>query len=307
MSIVVISVLCSLQFILMIAFINSLLRKEKIDLENRFTKEDIEEKIYGVSSLPTSNSMIGKIYRRHIEKKVDIKFIGTISTLLGMNLDIVQSKIKILKLENISAIEILLLKVIGIFAGVITIVPAIITKNLVLGIIGFLLFVVLFLIPLDKINEAVKKREESILKELPQYIELTYMCINAGATLKEALELVAQKQGGVLGEEMNKAFVLSQYSGGWTVEITEMALNIGVKPLQEFINEILSAQKKGSEVAESLKKSVEQITILQNSKVKEKIASLENRMMFPIMLFFMLPMMAIILAPTLIQAMISMS
>ena len=295
-----ISIFAALLVLLVFAFIESLRHVGKVQLMTRMGEQP---ELNRHRALSVSNSTFGTMCNRVLGKSVDDNTFTKIATFLGINVDLLQHKIELLgKEEEISVVEIIVLKVIGIFCGVLIAIWAFSAKSMILAILGFIVFVALFMIPADKINDEIKERENRIQGELPNFISQVYMCIESGAPLREALMTVSTKTGGYVGKAVLDAFLAAQYSGRWEEELSQMARGMQVEALEDFVTDILIASQKGTSVSETLRSEVEHINKLEKARQKERVASLNSKMLLPMVVFFLLPIFAIVLLPALLQA-----
>ena len=297
MSIEVISFLVALLVLLVFGFIYML---------NFSTKVELGERLGSVknvgSGFKVSGSSFGRFYQEKIQKKVSDSTLTRLSSLFGINMDAMQEKIELVGMEDsISAVEIVVLKIIGIIAGVALGVGAVSAKSMPLAIIAFVVFIALFFVPAEKITDKEKEREAEIMLELPVFIEQCYLCIEAGQTLREALEYVAAKTGGIVGKNFQDAFLRARYTGRWETEVTEMASVLKVSALEDFINDVLIASEKGVSIHETLRKEVGIINMLKRANDKERISAVSSKILLPMAFFFLLPMLAVVMAPALIE------
>ena len=296
MSITMISVLCGLLVLLLCAFFYSLTRAEKVDIRYKLGEEEY------INQFMVSNTVFGQ-YCSNVLNHTSESKISSIATTLGVDMREIQRQIKLAKLDKtISAVEILALKIIGIIAGAAIGAFAIITKELIVGLLAIIAFVGLFYIPMDKVKDKLKDREGEILNELPEFIEQVYLCIEAGAPLQESLRVVAEQSKGVLGDMILTAFTRASYGGGWENELYELAVSTDIEPLEDFINDILISHAKGTSIHETLRREVEHMNIITKARQKEMVNALESKMILPITVFFLLPAGVIIFVPVILQA-----
>lgn len=299
MSIELIGFMTGLLVLLIFGFIYSLHFTEKVSLNERIAVSTLEDTGYRVS-----NSEFGKLYKNAIQNKVSDRTIDKLAILFGVNVGVLQDKIELVGMEEyISAVEIVVLKVLGVIAGLVLGIGAFSVKNMPFAIVAFIAFVALFFMPEGKISDKEKERENAVIRELPKFIEECYLCIESGASLRESLEFVASRTQGILGKNFQEAFVRSKYTGRWENEVIEMASVLRVNALEEFINDILIANEKGVSIHDTLRKEVENIGMLKRANDKERVGALGTKVLIPMMIFFIIPMFVIVMAPALIQCM----
>ena len=307
MSILTISVLVGALVMVIGAFFVSLFTTEKVDLDGRYTKEEVERLISGgVRNLPVSGSRFGRFYNRFFGKRVTYSIQKNAQTgIVRADLAELQKKIELLGLQDkTSAVEIVMKKYLGLLSLLVLGVPAIISKQMLWILIAMIVFLSLYLLPQSKLEDAIKEREDDIVMELPGFIEQVYMCIESGAELKYALNLVAAKYGGVLGKAFQEAFRAARISGDWIKELLSMAQEMKVEALQEFITDITVAYEKGNPLAETLRDEVKHINMIRKARNKDIVQALPNKLLLPITFFVFLPMLMLVIFPTIIQALV---
>ena len=304
MTILTVSILVSALVLLMFAFFYSLFRVEKIDLEDRFSEEDIGRRLQrGTRSYPVSKTLYGKFYGKFFGQKMTYR-LQTGRNLFNVDLDGLQRKIELLGLEEkTSAVEIVTLKYLGLASIVLIGIPAVASRQMFWMLMALVVFLSLFLLPTSKINEAVKNREDTCMTELPGFIEQIYMCIESGAELRGALVLVSSRSEGVLAQAFQKAFQDARFSGDWIKEVLSMGASMKIDALQEFITDITVAYQKGIPLADTLRQEVAHINSIRRARNREKVNSLAQKLVIPITIFIFLPMIVLSIFPAAMQAM----
>ena len=304
MTIFTVSVLTGVLVLIMFVFFYSLSRTEKIDLEERYSEEDISRRLQrGARSYPVSKTLYGKLYSRVFGQRMTYR-LQTGNNLFNVDLDSLQRKIELLGMEDkTSAVEIVTLKYLGIASIFIVGIPAMISGQMFWMLLALVVFMSLFLLPTSSINDAVKNREDVCMTELPGFIEQVYMCIESGAELRGALILVANRSDGLLAGAFRKAFQDARISGDWIKELLAMGAGMKIDALQEFITHVTVAYQKGTPLADTLRKEVGHINSIRRARNKERVNSLEQKLVIPITFFIFLPMLVLSIFPAAMQAM----
>lgn len=304
MSVMTMSILGALLAALIVAFIASLFFTEKVDLEGRIQKNMVEEMVSGAEPDRTiTDTRYGNFYQHTFKRYMSNSTVSRMARLMGVDLRALQESVELAGLKEVtSAEELASMKFLGISGAVLFGSLGIIARDLLYIGVAVTVFGAGYILPQDKIKGAIKKRNNDILNELPGFVERTYMCMESGANLRQALEIVAQKSGGVLGREFIQAFTLAGYGTGWEKELELMATRIQVEPLQDFIVDIITANAKGVSVTNALKEEAEHINNIRRANALMAIGPLENQVMMLVMVFSLLPTMGILLLPVLINS-----
>lgn len=306
MSVITMSVLGALLVALSIAFFYSIFSTEKIDLAGRIEKSRVEEMVREASKEQQShisNSRYGEIYRKTFEKQLGDSGIRKVAHLLGVDIQNLQEQITRAGMDGkISAEELVSLKMLGIVGVVLFGGVGAIYQDVFFFGMGFTIFAAAYILPMNKIKSRLKQMDQQILAELPGFIERTYMCMESGANLKQALEIVSETAQGLLGDEFQRAFIMADYTT-WEKEVERMAESLRMEALQDFIADILSAYEKGVSVIDTLKDEAVHMNRIRRSNAMSEIGALETKVMLLIMIFSLLPTMGILILPVMINSM----
>lgn len=299
MSILTVSVLVSVLVLLIFGFVYSLRITKKIELE------DAIKSGYSIKDeFQMSDSAFGKFYANTVSNRISGNTIIRLAAIFSVDLYVLQERIKTAGMEkNISAIEIVAMKALGVIGGVVVGLGGIASKNMFVAVAGLIIFLALFLLPEGKIEDAIKQREEDIILELPRFIEQVFLCVEAGASLQNSLITVSRGSDGIVGNLVLKAMRNGEITGDWGKELLSATMEYGVDALEEFVNDILIAYDKGTSISGILKEEVKHINAIKKSKDRERISKLTTSTLLPMTFFFLLPMMLIVLLPMILQVM----
>lgn len=303
MDVLTMSILGAVMAALIIAFFWSLLTAEKVDLAGRIERERVAEMADVENTSRISETGYGRMYKTIIRKRVGASGIQKIATFLGVDMWTLQESVELAGLaEKTSAEELVSMKFLGICGAVLFGGVGLASRDLLYAAAAAVSFFAGFVLPQDKIKAALKKRSSDILNELPGFIERTYMCMESGANLKQALGTVAETSGGVLGQEFMRAFALAGYGTGWEKELELMAARIQVEALQDFVVDVIMANAKGISVIDTLEEEAEHINSIRRSQAMMAVGALETRVMLLVMVFSLVPTMGVLLLPVLINS-----
>lgn len=148
--------------------------------------------------------------------------------------------------------------------------------------IGFLVIYVEY----DK-NDKLQKRHEQILREFPHVLSQMALLVNAGMTLREALNTAARSGEGILNQEIKSlsddmANGIPEYEA-----LGRFADRCGVDSVRKFSSLIIQNVKKGSaELAAALMELSGEIWRKRVSSVKEEGEKASAKLMLPILIIF---------------------
>lgn len=304
MSILNISILAGTLVFLLILYVLSRFSGRRLELEEEYDQAGASRKMYGRDrSLRVSGSRFGMAYSRLCGGSGASYQIKKTAGFFGIDLYELQEKIELVGMgEKTSAVEIVAMKLLGLISIPVFMIPAILSKNVLYVLIAFLVFLSLFSLPQAKVRGAERSREDSIIMELPVFIEQVYMCTEAGSNLYEALIMVSEKSDNAIGEIFLKAFRNAEISGSWTKELIEAGKALGMDAFQDFVNNIVVAHQKGIDISAALRSEVDHINSIRRSRIRANVSELEAKLVLPMAVFCFLPMMCLAVLPPMIAA-----
>ena len=159
-----------------------------------------------------------------------------------------------------------------------------------------------------KIKLAEKEAQESIIRELPEFLNKLVLLLNAGLVLTGAFDRIIENRNN-RGEE-EKSYFYSQLSqigknmretnssmiGG----LKEFAARSGVRELTRATNIIADNATKGAELAEKLQGESELLWLTKKKLAEEKGKIAETKMTFPLVILLLILIM-VTTAPALME------
>lgn len=164
-----------------------------------------------------------------------------------------------------------------------------------------LFLVVGWIFPLMWLKGKVKYRQKTIIKALPDALDLVTTCVEAGLGLDAALARVAEKSEGPLASEL--AHMLRDVAMGKLRRdaLTEMAQRVNVEELSSFINSIVQAEQLGVGIAQVLRVQSDQMRVRRRQRAEKAAHEAPIKMIFPLVLFIFPAFLAVILGPAAIR------
>ena len=159
--------------------------------------------------------------------------------------------------------------------------------SIVIGLVGFLL-------PGIWLGGKIRRRQEEIVKSMPDAMDLLVICVEAGLGFQSAMGKVAEKWD----NELSKAFarVLQETQLGKTLNsaLREMEEHMGVPDMTSFVAAIIQATSFGVSLAKVLNIQSEQMRIKRRQRAEKKAQEAPIKMLFPLV-FLIFPSLFIVL------------
>lgn len=158
-----------------------------------------------------------------------------------------------------------------------------------------------YLFPDMWLNRLVSARKRKIESGLLSFADMLAVACEAGLPLKEAVERVSERYGGVLGEEFRRTFHEISL-GRPTVEALEyLGEKNGVEELRFLTTALAQAEKHGSPMAQVLRAQVRDLRTGRRNHANEVASKASVKILIPTVLCMFLPMMVLLLGPAVVN------
>ncbi len=162
------------------------------------------------------------------------------------------------------------------------------------GVIGFML-------PYMWLMSKVSRRQEAILKALPDALDLMSICVEAGLGFDQAMSKVYEKWENELAIAFGRVIREIQLGKSRKDALRSMADTMGVPDVTSFVAAIIQADQLGVSISRVLKIQAEQMRVKRRQRAEEKAQQAPVKMMIPMALLIMPTLWLVILGPAVIQ------
>lgn len=166
-----------------------------------------------------------------------------------------------------------------------------------LGIMPFLGFY----IPKIWLQRQVSKRRKSILRALPDGMDLITTSVEAGLGIDAALARVADKVHGPLADEFRRC--LREMSLGRTRReaLLEFAARTELEDINAFVQSVVQAEHMGVSLGRVMRIQADQLRTRRKQRAEQEAQKAPVKMVVPLVLFIFPAMFIVILGPAAIQ------
>lgn len=163
------------------------------------------------------------------------------------------------------------------------------------GVLAALVGVALgFVLPMMWLSSKIRRRQDEVVKALPDALDLLTICVEAGLGFDAAMAKVAEKWD----NELSKAFsrVIQEISLGKLRReaLREMDHNLDVTDVSSFVAAIIQADQLGVSISKVMRIQSEQMRIRRRQRAEEKAHQAPIKMLFP-MVFLIFPAIYVVL------------
>ncbi|MGD2206148.1 MAG: type II secretion system F family protein [Anaerolineae bacterium] len=157
-----------------------------------------------------------------------------------------------------------------------------------------------FFLPVVWLGSRIRRRQEEIVKTLPDALDLLTISVEAGLPFDGAMQRVADKWD----NELSKGFhrVLTELRVGKTrpEALRDMANRMEVPDVTQFVAALIQADQLGISIAKVLRIQSEQMRIKRRQRAEEKAQQAPIKMLFPMTFLIFPTILIVILGPAIL-------
>jgi tight adherence protein C len=168
------------------------------------------------------------------------------------------------------------------------------------GLSGFLIG--LFL-PSYYLNLKTRQRSKKGLRELPDFLDLLTVSLEAGLGFDAAMNKLVAKSEGVLAEEFRRCIEEIRFGKTRREALLGVRDRLLIDEVRVLINSILQAEKLGISMAQVLRVQSQEARERRKQRAEEAAMKAPIKMLFPLVLFIFPSLFIVLLGPALIQFM----
>ncbi len=166
--------------------------------------------------------------------------------------------------------------------------------------LGVLLWLALFG-PFVVLDRAVKNRQDSIQRELPDALDQITMAVEAGLGFEGALHRAAAAGAGPLAEEMRRVLKEMQIGVTRSQALRRLADRTDLVDLREFVIAVVQAEEHGLPIAQVLRVQAGEQRVKRRQRAEEKAMRLPVKMIFPLGLCIFPALFIVIIGPGVVR------
>ena len=163
----------------------------------------------------------------------------------------------------------------------------VVSFSLLFGVLGFML-------PVLWLRRRIQDRQKSIIRTLPDALDLLTISVEAGLGFDAALAKVAEKWDIPLSHEFGRVIAEVRLGKSRRQALQDMADRVGVDDLRSFVAAVNQAEQLGVSIGKILRVQSEDMRIKRRQRAEEEAHKAPIKMLFP-MAFLLFPAIFIIL------------
>ena len=160
------------------------------------------------------------------------------------------------------------------------------------------------------IGRKARKRQQEIASQLSDVLDLLVVCVEAGLGLSEAIKIVGsetERHQQAIGAELS--IVSSELAGGVTLgqALRSFAQRTAVDDIKPLAATLIQSEQLGAQIGPALRSISDSLRTTRRIRAEEAAAKTTVKILFPLVLFILPAMMAVIIGPAMIQIMHTLS
>lgn len=157
-----------------------------------------------------------------------------------------------------------------------------------------------FMLPQLWLSSKISKRQDGIVKNLPDALDLLVICVEAGLGFDAAMGKVYEKWDNDLALAFGRVLREIQLGKSRREALKDMSERMDVPDVTSFIAAIIQAESMGVSMAKILRVQSDQMRMKRRQRAQEKANSAPVKMMIPMVLLIFPSIWIVLLGPAIL-------
>ncbi len=162
-----------------------------------------------------------------------------------------------------------------------------------------------FFVPRFILKRMIKDRQQRIRIALPDALDLTVICVEAGLALDQALMRVGKDLHHAhpdLSDEFHLVNLEMRAGKPRAEALRNLVDRTGVDDIRSLVGTLIQTDRFGTSVAQALRVHSDSLRTARRQRAEEQAAKTTIKMVPPLVLFILVPFLFVTIGPALIQA-----
>src|SRR5580704_5122953 len=162
-----------------------------------------------------------------------------------------------------------------------------------------------FFLPRFVLKRLIKKRQHLITIGLPDALDLTVICVEAGLALDQAMQRVGEDLRHAhpeLSDEFHLVNLEMRAGKPRSEALRNLSERTGVNDIRALVGTLVQTDRFGTSVAQALRVHSDSLRTERRQRAEEQAAKTTIKMVPPLVIFILVPFLAVTVGPPLIQA-----
>ncbi len=149
-------------------------------------------------------------------------------------------------------------------------------------------------------SKAIERRQDKIMKAMPDGLDLLLVCAEAGLSFEAALDYVATETNQTLPEfsdEISQTLIELKFVPDRRLALQNLARRVQIPDMRSFTNTLIQTERHGTPLSEALRVMSEDMRTKRMMKAEEKAARLPAVLTIPMLVFILPALFVVIIGP----------
>ncbi len=160
-----------------------------------------------------------------------------------------------------------------------------------------------FFLPVLWLSSQISRRKNSIIKSLPDALDLLTVCVEAGLGFDAAMQKVTEKWKDDLALAFGRVLQEVRLGKLRREALRDMADRMDVADVTSFVAAIIQADQLGVSIAKVLRIQSDQMRVRRRQRAEEKAHQAPIKMLFPMVFLIFPSLYLVLLGPAVLQVM----
>jgi tight adherence protein C len=160
-----------------------------------------------------------------------------------------------------------------------------------------------YMLPALWLRSKIGRRQDEVLKALPDALDLLTICVEAGLGFDMAMAKVAEKWDNELSRAFNRVIQEIRLGKLRREALREMDHNLEVTDITSFVAAVIQADQLGVSMSKVMRIQSEQMRIRRRQRAEEKAHQAPVKMLFPLVFLIFPAIYIVLLGPAVLVVM----
>ena len=151
------------------------------------------------------------------------------------------------------------------------------------------------------LNNIIKKRQKLLRRQLPEFLDLLCVSVQAGLSFDSAVSKITLRMRGELADEFRHMQEDIKYGMTKAYALNQLGKRCDVEEIYLFCTSVIQAEKLGTSMAQTLTLQSDNMRERHRQYVKAEALKAPVKMLFPMVLFIFPSIFVVLLMPSVIQ------
>jgi tight adherence protein C len=157
-----------------------------------------------------------------------------------------------------------------------------------------------YYLPVLQLQSQISRRQDAIVKALPDALDLLTICVEAGLGFEQAMGKVYEKWDNDLALAFGRVLQEIQLGKRRSEALRDMSSRMDVPDVTSFVAALVQAEQLGVSVAKILRIQSDQMRVKRRQRAQEKAQQAPVKMMIPMVLLIFPSIWIVLLGPSII-------